>query len=130
MNDENKTSNISVGGDVSGGNVNIGGTQSFGDGATFTFSAGGANAESAALTELKQLYTELAAALQQIPAAQQEQLDAVQQLAQSALDEAQKEKPNKTLLTVTGEGLKQAAENLAGVAPIAMKIAKALLLLG
>jgi len=39
------------------------------------------------------------------------------------VDEAQKEKPNTSLLRITGEGLKEAASALAEVVPTALIIA-------
>jgi hypothetical protein len=39
------------------------------------------------------------------------------------VETAKADKPNKTLLQISGEGLKKAAENLAGVAPAVVGIA-------
>jgi hypothetical protein len=39
------------------------------------------------------------------------------------VEQASAEKPNKTMLQITGEGLKKAAENIADVLPTVLEIA-------
>ena len=73
--------------------------------------------------ELESLIGQLSEALQNLPAAHEEQAQAVAKTAKALVDTAKAEKPNKTMLHISGEGLKQAAENLAGVAPVVVSIA-------
>ncbi len=73
--------------------------------------------------ELERLVTQLQEQLQQIPPEKEEEAEAVAELTETLLDNANKEKPNKQLLQITGEGLKQAAKNLAAIAPDVAKIA-------
>ena len=73
--------------------------------------------------DLEKLIEQLSEALQQIPAEKQEQAQAVAETAKALVDTAKAEKPNKTMLQITGEGLKQAAQNLAEVMPTVVTIA-------
>jgi chromosome segregation ATPase len=73
--------------------------------------------------ELETLIGQLSEALQKVPAGNEEQAEAVAETAKVLVDTAKTEKPNKTMLQISGEGLKQAAENLAGVMPIVASIA-------
>jgi septal ring factor EnvC (AmiA/AmiB activator) len=73
--------------------------------------------------ELESLIGQLSEALQKVPAEHQEQAQAVAETAKVLVDTAKAEKPNKTMLQISGEGLKQAAENLAGVMPTVLTIA-------
>jgi septal ring factor EnvC (AmiA/AmiB activator) len=73
--------------------------------------------------ELEKLIEQLSEALQKIPAEKQEQAQAVAETAKALVDSAKVEKPNKTMLQITGDGLKQAAKNLAEVMPTVVTIA-------
>jgi hypothetical protein len=73
--------------------------------------------------ELQQLIAELQAELARAPAAQQGEAEAVAELAREAVEKAAKDKPNKTSIQITAEGLKKAAETLAGVLPSVVTIA-------
>ena len=73
--------------------------------------------------ELEALIGQLSEALQKVPADHQEQAQAVAETAKVLVDTAKTEKPNKTMLQISGQGLKQAAENLAGVIPVVVGIA-------
>ena len=73
--------------------------------------------------ELEKLIGDLSEALQKAPEENQEQAEAVAVTAKSLVDAAKVEKPNKALLQISGEGLKQAAQNLAGVMPVVVQIA-------
>jgi methyl-accepting chemotaxis protein len=73
--------------------------------------------------ELAQLIAQLSEVLQQVPESRQEQAEAVAQTAKVLVETAKSEKPNKTLLQISGEGLKQAAKNLADVLPAVVGIA-------
>jgi len=73
--------------------------------------------------ELQGLIEQLSQALQNVPDNQKEQAEAVAVSAQALVETAKADKPNKTLLQITGEGLKKAAENLSEVAPAVVSIA-------
>ena len=76
-----------------------------------------------ARAELAKLIAQLSDVLREAPEAKQEQAEAVAQTAKALVDTAKSEKPNKTLLQISGEGLKQAAQNLADVLPAVVTIA-------
>ena len=73
--------------------------------------------------ELEGLIKELNDALQQTPEDKAEEAEAVAQVAQDLVEKAAEEQPNKTMVQITGEGLKQAAQNLADVTPSVLSIA-------
>jgi hypothetical protein len=73
--------------------------------------------------ELETLIGQLSEALQKIPAENQEQAQAVAETAKVLVDTAKAEKPNKTMLQISSEGLKRAAQNLAEVMPVIATIA-------
>ena len=73
--------------------------------------------------ELVNLIKQLSESLQKVPAEKGEQAEAVAASAQALVEQAKSEKPNKTMLQITGEGLKQAAQNLADVMPAVVTIA-------
>jgi methyl-accepting chemotaxis protein len=73
--------------------------------------------------ELEKLISQLSEALQKLPAGNEEQAQAVAETAKALVETAKAEKPNKTLLQISGEGLKQAAKNLADVMPTVLPIA-------
>ena len=73
--------------------------------------------------ELEELINQLSEALQKVPEKNQEHAQAVAETAKALVDTAKAEKPNKTMVQITGEGLKQAAQNLADVMPIVVTIA-------
>ncbi|HMB22591.1 MAG TPA: hypothetical protein VKP08_07180 [Anaerolineales bacterium] len=73
--------------------------------------------------ELEKLNGQLSDALQKVPEEKQEQAQAVAETAKALVEAAKTEKPNKTMVQITGEGLKQAAQNLAEVMPTVVTIA-------
>jgi len=77
----------------------------------------------AARQELSTLIGQLNDVLQQVPPARQEQAEAVALSARLLVETARTEKPNPTLLQISGEGLKQAAANLMEVVPAAAALA-------
>jgi ElaB/YqjD/DUF883 family membrane-anchored ribosome-binding protein len=79
--------------------------------------------DEAARQELQGLIEQLSQALQNVPDNQTEQAEAVAVSAQAFVETAKADKPNKTLLQISSEGLKKAAENLAEVAPAVVGIA-------
>ncbi len=121
--------NIHIGGNVSGGNVNIGGKQTFHGNVNIHYSALPSASAGSPLEELKNLLQELETALRQTPASQVEDAELVAEYANEIAEEVAKEAPRRKKLEITGENLKKAAENLLAVSPIAVKIAKTLLLM-
>ena len=73
--------------------------------------------------ELEKLIGQLSEALEKTPEESQERAQAVAETAKVLVDTVKAEKPNKTMLQITGEGLKQAAQNLAEVMPVVVTIA-------
>ena len=73
--------------------------------------------------ELKKLIEQLSQTLEKAPEDKKEQAEAVAELAKVLVETAKTEKPNKTMLKITGEGLKQAAQNLAEAMPSVIAIA-------
>jgi hypothetical protein len=73
--------------------------------------------------ELQGLIEQLSQALQNVPDNQKEQAEAVAVSAEALVETAKVDKPNKTLLQISGEGLKKAAETLSEVAPAVVGIA-------
>jgi ElaB/YqjD/DUF883 family membrane-anchored ribosome-binding protein len=81
------------------------------------------DAEASTRAELEELVRTLNDALQQAPDDKAEEAEAVAQYAQVLVEKAAEEKPNKTMVQITGRGLKQAAKNLADVTPTVLSIA-------
>lgn len=78
--------------------------------------------DGASKAELQRLIQQLSEALEKAPPQKVEAAQAVAETAKSLVDQAAAEKPNKTMLQITGEGLKQAAQNLADVMPAVLAI--------
>ena len=81
------------------------------------------SADQAAKDELQGLIAQLNEALQQAPEGKEEGAEAVADYAEDLVDQAAADKPNKTKIRITGEGLKMAAQNVAGVMPTVIGIA-------
>lgn len=73
--------------------------------------------------ELEELIGQLNEALQKTPESHLEQAEALAETTKALVEAAKAEKPNKTMLQITSAGLKQAAQNLAGVMPLVAPIA-------
>ncbi len=127
--DQNGGQHIHIGGDVKGQHVVIGGKSEVHGDLTITVGAMPAASEDVRAT-LQAQVAELLAELEKQPADQTGAVKQVKMAAEDALAEAEKPQPDRDRLEMRGERLKQAAENLLAVAPIAVKIAKTLLLLG
>lgn len=117
-----------ISGNVQAGNLNQG-EQSFGDNANITLNVNALPDTAGPMAELKALIEQLQNALQQLPTEQAEDAQLVQECADEAIEEAAKEEPNRRRLEIKGKSLIEAAKNLAAVTPIAVEIAKKLLLL-
>jgi methyl-accepting chemotaxis protein len=84
--------------------------------------------DQSARKELEKLIGELSEALQKVPEKNQEQAEAVAETAKALVDTAKGEKPNKFMLQISSEGLKQAAKNLSDVMPLVIPIASQIVL--
>lgn len=73
--------------------------------------------------ELAHLIAQLSSELEKVPETRQQEAEAVAQTARTLIENAQAEKPNKTLIEISGESLKQAAQNIADVLPAVVTIA-------
>jgi hypothetical protein len=76
--------------------------------------------------ELERLVTQLEKALEEAVEQAPEKADdaeAVAEMTKTLVDTASAEKPNKTMIQISGEGLKQAAKNIADVMPTVLDIA-------
>ncbi len=80
-------------------------------------------ADEAEKKELERLVVELSTALESLSADKAELAEALAQQTQSLIEEATKEKPNKTMLGISANGLKQAAGTVADVAPKVLQVA-------
>ncbi|MGD2155801.1 MAG: hypothetical protein PVG14_04655 [Anaerolineales bacterium] len=75
------------------------------------------------LVELQKLIDQLNQILQQVPQEKQEEATAVAKTTEALVEQVKEEQPNKTMIQITGEGLKKAAQNLADVLPTVVPIA-------
>ena len=73
--------------------------------------------------QLQELIDKLSAELEKAPPEKKEDVEAVAETAKAFVEQANHEKPNKTLLQISGEGLKQAAKNIGDVLPAVASIA-------
>ncbi len=81
------------------------------------------NANESFKHELRELVDQLNEELQKVPPEKSEEAEAVAETTKSLVETVGKEKPNKTMVQVNAEGLKQAAKNLATVTSIVLTIA-------
>jgi hypothetical protein len=123
-----------------GGNVHVGGQQSYGDVYSGDFRGAILNvrstlenvtqsienvtgADESEKQELKDLVAQLKAVLEKVPPDRVEEAEAVATLTESVVEQASVDKPNKALLQISREGLKKAAEDIADVLPTVLGIA-------
>ncbi len=78
--------------------------------------------------ELQRLVQQLSDELEKTPPEKKEAAEAVSATAKVLVEQAKAEKPNHTMIQITGEGLKQAAKNLADVTPVVLSIATQIVL--
>ncbi len=72
---------------------------------------------------MNKLIGQLSAELEKAPPDKEEDAAAVAETAKNLIEKAAAEKPNKALLKIAAEGLKQAAQNIAEVLPAVLGIA-------
>lgn len=89
---------------------------------------GMSNANEADKQELQSLVQQLEDTLSTVPESHDEEAEAVSQTTEALVELAAAETPNKTMLQISGEGLKQAAKNLAAITPDVLKIATGIVL--
>ena len=77
--------------------------------------------------EVEKLINQLDEAIKKAPHKNKEDAEAVASTAKHFVEAAAKEKPNKTEIKISAEGLMKAAENIAKVMPIVVTIAKQLI---
>ena len=77
-------------------------------------------ADRAALTSQIQQLSDI---LQKLPAEQQEYAQALAETTQALVNAAKQQKPNPAMVQITGDGLMQAAKNLAAVTPLVLPLA-------
>ena len=128
MPDENKN-NIHIGGSVQGGNVNIGGTQTFKGNVTVSMGDLSANigaipnADADQKAELAKLVTQLQEALKSVPAEKKEDAEKIAKRTQELVEEAGAAKPDGEAIEAKANLLKKAAENIQGALPVVFGIA-------
>ena len=79
--------------------------------------------DTASRAELMNLIQQLSDILQKLPAEQQEYAQVLAETTQALVSAAKQQKPNPTTVQITGEGLLQAAKNLAAVTPLVLPLA-------
>lgn len=125
--DKNDKPKVSIGGSVTGNNVNFG-HQEIGGSLTIN---GIPDDPMSARAELHQLIADLRAQLDQLRTQQPDDVATVEAVLTEVASTADSPAPPPAkLLQIRADSLKQAAENLLGVAPIVAKIAAALLQIG
>jgi len=82
-----------------------------------------ANVEPSAQKQLQELLEQLQSELKQVPPDKASDAQAVATMAKQVVEEATKAQPNKTMVQITGDGLKKAAENIGAVMPKVLEIA-------
>ncbi|NEN95508.1 MAG: DUF4404 family protein [Moorea sp. SIO3I7] len=73
--------------------------------------------------KLQELLQRLDLELQQAPSQKASEADAVASLANDLVNKASEDQPNPTMIKIVGEGLKQAAKNIAETLPTVLDIA-------
>ena len=81
------------------------------------------DAEPSLKEELQQLIAQLQETLEGAPPDKAQEAEAVAKTAELLVQTATEAEPNKPMLQITGEGLKQAAQNIADVMPTVVAIA-------
>jgi hypothetical protein len=79
--------------------------------------------DDASKVELKRLLAELKETLGQVSHERREEAEAVAMAAEDLVEKGTVEEPIRTMIQISGEGLKQAARNLADVMPTVLTIA-------
>jgi hypothetical protein len=108
-------------GDITGSIVNMDSTLD-----QVTQNIGSANIDDSVKKQLADLISQLKTELQKVPASKNEDAEAITESAKALVEAGIKAQPNKTSVKITAEGLKKAAENIAGVMPMVLTIASSI----
>jgi hypothetical protein len=81
------------------------------------------NASADQKQQIEQLLKALGVELEKAPSEHKDDAEAIEELAKELLKKATKARPNKPTITITAEGLRQAAQNIADVLPAVLPIA-------
>ncbi|MCB9460115.1 MAG: hypothetical protein H6670_10745 [Anaerolineaceae bacterium] len=127
MSDNSKDSANNSYSNISGGNINFG-TQH--GNVTVNYGIIRDQATDDTKRHLFDLLEKLQNELQILQEQHNDEVETIALFAQQAAAQAMKEPPNRTALKITGDSLKQAAQNLLAVSPIVAQIAKVLLQIG
>lgn len=117
-----RSTSISVGGNVEGQNVVVGGTQSVHGDLRIIVGALEAASDDVRVS-LREQIDKLVELLEAVPAEQTDQVQRIKVAAEDVVDEAAKERPDKKRLKFRGDMLKKTAEGLAAIAPTVLTIA-------
>jgi len=85
------------------------------------------NVELSSKKELEKLLKDLEVALNEVPEENGDDAETVAEMAKSLIENATKGKPNKSLVQISSDGLKKAAENIANIAPKVLLTAQAII---
>ncbi|MBL0345736.1 hypothetical protein [Candidatus Villigracilis affinis] len=106
-------------GNITGSNINIDSTLE-----QVTQNIGSTkNIDETVKKQLAELIDQLKLELQKAPPMNKEDAEAIAESAKALIEASTKSQPNKTTVRITAEGLKKAAENIAGVMPTVLTIA-------
>jgi len=106
-------------GDVSGSNINIDSILE-----NVTQNIGAVNSiDNEAKKQLLELIEQLKTELQKLPQENKEDAETIADYTKSLVEASTKAQPNKKTIQITADGLKKAAENIAGVMPTVLAIA-------
>ena len=83
--------------------------------------------DSSSKQELEKLLRELETVLREVPKENEDDAEAIANMAKSLIESATREKPNKPLVQISAEGLKRAAENVAVITPKVLLTAQAII---
>lgn len=77
--------------------------------------------------QLTELIEQLKNELQKTPSEKKDEADALAKIAKTLIEEGTEVQPNKTMVQITADGLKKAAENIASVMPSVLTIASSII---
>lgn len=114
---------------IEGANIIVGSSQTVHGDLTIKVGAIAAASEDVR-KRINELFSQLMTELEKISEDKAKEVKAVKIAAEDAVSEANRPEPDKDRLEIRGDALVQAAKNLLSVAPIAVQIAKTLLMIG
>lgn len=124
MSDDKGKQEFNIGGNISGGNINIGGNQSFGDGAHIEYNEGAGKTNDELKQDIQALIDQLLGALQaELAPKDPEAAVEIKAEARKISEDLKAEAPDKNRLVMRGDDLLKAAKNIAAVTPAVLNIA-------